>query len=65
MIDCSHILISVAINDSLTEKLIFIQNSDPEILLEEFVKELIRRQDLIYEEVQKTYLMEDVDSLPE
>ena len=36
-IDCSHIPVSVAINDSLTQEPIFIENSDPELLVSEFV----------------------------
>ena len=50
-IDCSHIPISVAINDSLNRKPIFIENINPEVLIEEFVKELTHRQELISEEV--------------
>ena len=34
-IDCSHIPVSVAINDSLTNEPIFIENRDPERLIEE------------------------------
>ena len=46
-IDCSHIPVSVAINDSLTQEPIFIENRDPEQLIEEFVAELTQRQELI------------------
>ena len=65
MIDCSHISISIAINDSLTKGPIVIENGDPKVLIEEFVKGRIRRQEIISGAVWKTYLMEDVDSLPE
>ena len=63
-IDCSHILISIAINDILTKEPIFIENGDPEVLIEEHVKELVCRQEII-SEVWKMYLTEDVDSLLE
>ena len=42
---------SVAINDSLTKEPIFIENSNPETLVEAFVKELTRRQEIILGEV--------------
>ena len=58
MIDCSHIPISVAINDSLRE------NSDPEALIEAFVKELTHRQEIISKEVWKIYPVVDESSLP-
>ena len=64
MINCSHIPTSIAINDSLTKELIFIENGDPEVLVEEFVKELIHRQEIISRAVWKTYPMENLDSLP-
>ena len=51
MIDCSHIPISVAINDSLAKEPVFIENRDPEQLIEEFVEELTRRQEIISKEV--------------
>ena len=43
-INSSHVPISVAINDSLTKKLIFIENRDPKWLIEELVEELVRWQ---------------------
>ena len=48
-IDCSHITVSVAINDSLTNEPIFIENRDPERLIEEFVAELTSGQKLFRE----------------
>ena len=50
-IDCSHIPISVAIDDSLTNEPMFVENQDPEHLIEEFVAELNRRQEIISREV--------------
>ena len=52
-------------NDSLTRKPIFIDNCNPEVLIDEFVTELIRRQEIISGAAWKMYPMEDVDSLPE
>ena len=46
-IDCSHIPISVAINDSLTNETVFIEHQDPECLINEFVAELTHRQGII------------------
>ena len=63
-IDCFHIPISIVINDSLTKDPIFIENKDPQILIKEFVKKLTRRQEIISEEVWKTYPMVEGESLP-
>ena len=65
MIDCSHILIRVAINDSLTKKPIFIENKHSEVLIKEFMKELTRSQEVISEKVWKMYPIVDEESLPE
>ena len=53
------------INDSLTKETIFIENKNPEVLIEEFVKELTRRQELISKAFWKMYPMVDEESLPE
>ena len=57
--------ISIAINASLTKEPIFIGNKDPKVLIEEIMKELTRRQELISEEVWKMYLIVDEESLLE
>ena len=62
-IDCSDISISVAINDSLTNEPIFIENWDPERPKKEFVAELTHRQEIISREVWKMYTMIDEESL--
>ena len=41
-INSSHIPISVAINDSLNQEPIFLDNQDPEQLIKEFIAELVR-----------------------
>ena len=64
IIDSSHIQISVAIDDSLTHKLIFLHSQDLEQLIEEFIAELVRSQKIIFDEVTKMYPMVDEDSLP-
>ena len=61
-IDCSHIPTSIAINDSLTNEPIFIENRDPERLIEEFVAELTRRQEIISREVWNRYPLLDESS---
>ena len=63
-VDCSSIPISVAINDSLTNEPIFIENRDPEHLIEEFVAELNCRQEIISRKVWDKYPMVDEESLP-
>ena len=63
MMICSHIPISVAINDSLTKEPIFIENRDPEHLIEEFVEELTHRQGIISREVWDKYSKIDECSL--
>ena len=63
-INSSHILISVAINSSVTRKPIFLHNQDPERLVEEFVAELVKQQEIIFDEAVKIYPMVDEDSLP-
>ena len=60
----THIPISIAINDSLTNEPIFIENCDPERLIEEFVAELTHRQEIISREVWNRYPMLDESSLP-
>ena len=64
LIDCSHIPVSVAINDSLTNEPIFIENRDPERLIKEFVVELNHGQEIILREVWNRYPMVDESSLP-
>ena len=64
MINSSHIQISNAIYDSLTQEPIFLDNQDPEQLIEEFIAELFRWQEVIFDEVVKIYLMADEESLP-
>ena len=63
-INSFHIPISVAINNSLTQEPIFFHNRDQERLIEKFVAELVRRQEVIFDEVVKTYPTVDEDSLP-
>ena len=60
MIDCSYIIVSMAINDSLTNKPIFMENRDP---VKEFVAELNHRQGIISREVWKMHPMVDKKSL--
>ena len=64
MINSSHILISVVINDSLTREPIFLHNRDLKWLIKEFVTELVRWQEIIFNEVLKMYPMVDQNSLP-
>ena len=63
--DYSHISISTAINDGLTKEPIFIEHGDPEVLIKEFMTKLIHRPEIISRAVWKTYLMKNIDSLPE
>ena len=63
-IDCFHIPVSIAINDSLTNEPIFIENHDPEQLIEEFIAELNHRQENIFREVWNKYPVMDESSLP-
>ena len=63
-INSSHIPISVAINDSLTRKQIFLHNQVPKRLIKEFVLELVRWQEIIFDEVVKMYPMVDKSNLP-
>ena len=63
-IDCSHIPVSVTINDILTQVPIFIENHDPKLLLSEFVAELTQRPELISKEVWDKYPMDEGNSLP-
>ena len=63
-IDSQHIPVSVAINDNLTCQPIFLEDSDPEVLIEEFMEEVSHRQELIAEEVWHLYPMQDVESIP-
>ena len=63
-IDCSHIPVSIAINDSLTNEPIFIVNQESERLIEEFVAELISRQGIILRQVWNNHPMVDEESLP-
>ena len=64
-INSSHILISVAINDiSLTQEPIFLHNGDPEWLIEEFVAELVRWQEIMFDQVVKMHPVVHEDSLP-
>ena len=65
MINSSHIQISVTINYSLTKESIFIENRDPEQLIEEFIEQLVRSQEIIFDNVMEKYSMVDEDSLPE
>ena len=65
MIDCSHIPLSIAITDSLTKDPIFIEGSDPEALIEAFMKELTFRQEIVSNEVWKMYPMVEMEKLPE
>ena len=63
-INSSQILIGVVINDSLTQDPIFLHNLDLEQLIDEFVAELVRWQEIIFHKVVKMYPMVDEDSLP-
>ena len=64
MINSSHILISIVISDSLTQESIVLQNQDPEQLIEAFIVELVRQQEIIFDKVAKVYPMVDKGSLP-
>ena len=48
--------INIVINDSPAKEPIFIENKDPEVLIEEFMKELTHRQELISEMVWKMFV---------
>ena len=63
-IDSQHVPVSVAINDNLTNEPIFLENSDPEDLIKEFLEEILRRQELISKEVWRQHPMQDEDSIP-
>ena len=64
-INSSHIPISAAINNNLTQEPIFLHRQDLEWLIEEFVVDLVKWQEIIFYEVIKMYLiMVDEDSLP-
>ena len=56
---CSHIPITVAINDSLTEEPIFIESRDPWRLIQKFVAELTHRERIILREVWNNHPMTD------
>ena len=55
-IDCSHIPVSIAINDTLTKEPVFIENQDPE--------QLTRRQEIMSKKVWDKYPMIDESILP-
>ena len=63
-INSQHIPVSVAINDNLTNEPIFLEDSDPEALIQEFLEEIQRRQELISKEVWRLYPMRDEESIP-
>ena len=63
MRNSSHILISIVINDRLTQEPIFLHNQDLERLIKEFVAELVRQQQITFHEVVKLCPMVDEDSL--
>ena len=63
-INSQHVPVSVAINDNLTNEPIFLEDSDPEALIQEFLEEIQRRQELISKEVWRLYSMEDEESIP-
>ena len=63
-INSQHIPVSVAINDNLTNEPIFLEDSDPEALIQEFLEEIQRRQELISKEVWRLYPMRDGESIP-
>ena len=50
-----HVLVSVAINDNLTNEPVFIVDQDPENLIKSFVEDLKERQKKIAEEVNSLY----------
>ena len=54
----------MAINDNLTNQPIFLEDSDPEALIQEFMKEVLCRQQLISKEVKHLYPMQDEESIP-
>ena len=60
---CSHIPITVAINDSLTNESIFIENRDLWRLIQKFVAELTHKQEIILREVWNNHPMTDEESL--
>ena len=64
-IDSSHIPVSVAINDNLSNNPTFIENSHPETLIKSFIEELTWRQKVISERIWEMYPMIDKESLPE
>ena len=63
-INSQHVPVSVAINDNLTNEPIFLEDSDPEALIQEFLEEIQRRQELISKEVWRLYPMQDEESIP-
>ena len=63
-INSAHIPVSVAINDNLTNEPTFLENSDPEALIKEFLEEILRKQELISKEVWRLYFMQDEESIP-
>ena len=44
----SHILISIAIKDRITQEPIFLHNQDLEWLIKEFIAELVRQQQILF-----------------
>ena len=63
-INSQHVPVSVAINDNLMNEPIFLEDSDPEALIQEFLEEIQRRQELISKEVWRLYPMRDEGSIP-
>ena len=63
-IDNLHIPISFAVNDNLTNTPSFSENSDPEQLVKDFIKDLTQRREVIIKKVWEMYPMVDVESLP-
>ena len=63
-IDNLHIPVSFAVNDNLTNNPSFAENSDPEQLIKDFVKDLTQRREVIIKKYGKCIPMVDEESLP-
>ena len=61
----THFLISVVVNDNLTNEPTFLKHSNPETLIQLFVEELAHQQTIISKQVCRMYPMMDANSLPE
>ena len=64
MLTSSYVLISIAVNDNLTNEPIFLKNIDPKTLIQSFIKELAHQQEIISKWVWCMYPIKDTNSLP-